>query len=873
MVPDARPHDAEAERIEELRKTIRRHNRLYYDEQQPTISDRDYDALYRELTDLEARRPDLVTPDSPTRTVGGEPAGAFAPVEHRVPMLSMDNTYDEGMLRDFDERLRRRLEGATPAYVVELKIDGVALSLLYEGSAFVRAATRGNGRVGEDVTHNAERMDDVPRRLAGQGLFDAPPASVELRGEAYLPRSAFDRLNAAFMEANEAALAESDQRLAANEAADPALAGDDAWRPLRDAWRDAAGAYRERRDAEATFQEIYAACAAANRAAEALNRWLQNRNAAARVAGDKGVLRPLRTLELYPNPRNAAAGTLKLKDADLAAARGLRCFLYAAVPTDALGVATHLETLERLETWGCPVNPHRRRCTSVDEILAVRDEWEAERRRLDYDIDGLVVKVDDLAQQDLLGATAKSPRWAIAYKYEAETAETVVRAIRVQVGKTGVLTPVADLEPVFLSGSIVQHASLHNLGEIRRKDIRLGDRVLVEKAGEIIPQVVRSLPDRRTGDETPFRMPGACPACEGEVTTVENETRRQGEIVTTLTHHCQNLSCPAQLRARLLHYGSRPAMDIEGFGPAVVDQLLERSLVADYADLYRLTVDQLAELDSLGPRSAENLAQAIETSKTRGLERLLAALGIELVGTSSARRLARAFGDIDTLAAATPRAVTEALQEEAPRVEPFGPLVAKRLFQRLAEPDAAAALRDTHAETGSLEEALRAAARETLYTTGDPQKGERRVRTLARDFASPDDLLAADPEAVGALPLDIGFHAAAHSVLEFLHHPENRRRLAQLRALGVDMTAHERVDASHPIAGKTFVLTGTLPTLKRSEAKAAIEERGGKVTGSVSRKTDYVVAGESAGSKLDKASELGVPVLDEDGFRTLLDPS
>lgn len=670
---------------EELKGLIYHHNKIYYDEGRNEISDFEYDGLMNELIGIEKDFPEFITKDSPTQIVGSgnatsslfseeEISKPFAPVEHAVPMMSMDNTYDENELRAFDERVRKGLDGDSVEYVVELKIDGLAVSLLYENGELKRAATRGNGVVGEDVTHNVKMIKDAPHQLGKKGLFTVHPEAVEIRGEVYLKKSRFAEIN-----------------------------------------------LEKEKNGEA----------------------------------------------LFANPRNAAAGTLKLKDSSVVKERGLSLWLYAIASPAGLDVEKHSEVLQLLEDFNCPVNPHRCICKNVDEILKFRDKWEKKRHELDYETDGLVVKVNNLAQHGILGATAKSPRWAIAYKYEAEKAETRIKDIRLQVGKTGTLTPVADLEPVQLSGSTVSHASLHNFDEIKRKDIRVGDYVIIEKAGEIIPQVVKSLPEKRGGSEKIFEMPSACPECGGKV-----EKEEDG-----VYNRCSNISCPAQIRARLIYFASRPAMDIEGLGPAVVDLLLESNLVKDFGDIYRLEIKDVEELERMALKSAQNLVGAIGKSKSQGLEKLLAAISIPLVGTGAAKLLARHFGTLEKLKTAS--------QEELEAIDEVGPKMA----------------------------------------------GE---------------------------------------IVKFFANEDNLALLEKLENLGVSVEAKQKIDTSHAISGKTFVLTGTLPTLKRDDAKKMIEERGGKVSGSVSKKTDFVVAGESAGSKLEKAESLGVTVLDENQFLKLI---
>jgi len=761
-----------AQRIQELRRLLERHNRLYYEEAAPEISDQEYDRLLTELKALEEAHPKLVTPESPTQQVGGRPAQAFAPVEHRAPMMSMDNTYDEAELRAFDERVRKGVDAGAVEYVVELKIDGVAMSLLYEGGRLVRGATRGNGRVGEDVTANVRRIQAVPQSLREPDPFSSAPPVVEIRGEVYLGRSRFERLNA--------------EREANGEAA-------------------------------------------------------------------------------FANPRNATAGTLKQLDPEVVEKRGLSLWLYAVGHAEGFAPETHAGTLDALEKWGCPVNPHRRLCRSVDEILAFRDEWEEKRKGLDYDIDGLVVKVNSLAQHDELGATAKSPRWAIAYKYAAEQAETRLLEIRVQVGKTGALTPVADLEPVSLSGSTVQHASLHNADEIARKGIRKGDWVVIEKAGEIIPQVVKSLPEKRTGKEKAFRMPEACPACGGPV-----HKDAEGVFV-----RCANMACPAQLRARLIYFASRPAMDIEGLGPAMVDHLLKQELVRDCADLYALALHDLvdavaaamsAEAEQAGreyqaarfgpkvakdfvaflqgPKAAGAMGDLGEGGKTAALLDRLPFPGFETKGTAGEERryaLTRHFPVVGDLMRARERDLAELERK---------PVQAARNLE------------------AAIQESKGRGLERVLAAISIPLVGTGAARLLARRFGSLEKLQAASKEELEGIS-EIG-PKMAESIAAFLAGEKNRATLARLGAAGVDMTAPKTVDVSHAIAGKTFVLTGTLPNLKRSEAKQLIEAKGAKVAGSVSKKTDYVVAGEDPGGKHAKARELGVAIIDEAGLLALL---
>ncbi len=660
---------------EALRRTLEHHDRLYYVEAAPEISDRAYDALYQALVEAERAHPDWVTPDSPTQRVSESPLGGFATVRHSRPMLSIDNGDSIDELREFDARVKRALDVEIVAYVVELKIDGVAIVLRYEQGQFARGITRGNGAVGDDVTQNLRTLRGLPLQLvAGPGA----PLTVEVRGEVYLERARFDALNA-----------------------------------------------RREEEGEAP----------------------------------------------YANPRNLTAGSLKMLDAREVARRRLSYFAYAVADPAALGVESQHAVLERLRALGLRVNPHARRVVGIEQVEREITRWQNGRAVLGYDTDGLVVKVDDLGEQQLLGATSRSPRWALAYKFETESVTTRLLAIRLQVGRTGAVTPVADLEPVPLLGTTIARATLHNLDEIRRKDIRVGDLVVIEKGGEVIPKVVRPLVEQRAGSETEFAFPTHCPECGTPL------VHEEGEAVI----RCDGPACPAQRRARILHYAARNAMDIAGLGESVVEQLVAKDLAHDPADLYALDAAALAGLERMGEKSAQNLAQGIAESKTRTLDRLLFALGIRHVGQTLARTLAAHFETLAVL-----RAASEA--------------------EFLAVPDV----------------------------------GEVVSQSLARWFASPDaqDLLS------------------------------------RLEARGVDPRPVERASGDASWAGLTFVLTGTLVATTRLAATAAVQALGGTVAGSVSKKTHVVVAGAEAGSKLEKARELGIRVIDESEFaQALADPA
>ena len=540
-------------RAESLRTSIRRHDHLYYVLAEPEITDAEYDRLLRELKQLEERFPVLVTPDSPTQRVGGEPLETFATVRHRVPMLSLGNAYSAEELEAFDERVRKGLEDEAYEYVVELKVDGVAVSLRYEKGRFVQGSTRGDGVCGDDISANLRTVRSIPLSFIAK---DPSLRTLEARGEIYLPRKGFDRLN-------------------------------------------------EEREREGE--------------------------------------------PLFANPRNAAAGSLKLLDPALVADRPLDIFIYGVAESPGGRYRTHYETLMALKQAGLRVNPHVRRCRTLEEAVRYCNEWEAKRDSLDYDIDGIVLKVNRFDQQLKLGQTAKEPRWAVAYKFPAREAVTTLNNIVLRVGRTGAVTPTAELEPVNLSGTTVSRATLHNADEIQRKDIRIGDTVVIEKGGEIIPKVVRVVTEKRTGKEKPFRMPEACPTCGGKLRRDEEE----------VAWRCENVACPAQLKRTLEHFAGRGAMDIEGLGTVMVESLVDQGLVKDYGDLYSLKMKDLLALERMGEKSASNLLAGIEASKERPYERVLFALGIRHVGLTAARLLAERFPSLDELSRATPEEIDE----------------------------------------------------------------------------------------------------------------------------------------------------------------------------------------------------------------------
>ena len=652
-------------RVEVLREELRRHEHLYYVLDQPELPDSDYDRLFRELQALEAAHPELVTPDSPTRRVGAKPREGVATAAHSSPMLSLDNALNQGELREFDRRVGGLLGLTEYAYTAELKLDGLSLAVRYEDGQFVRAITRGDGRVGEDVTENARTIRTIPLRVDRRESF-------EVRGEVIMTRRAFEQVNLE----------------------------------------------REREG-----------------------------------------------LALYVNPRNSAAGSLRLLDPTVMAKRKLEFLPYFFLLDGQPAYASHWASLEAMQAMGFKVNHRRKLCANVDELWEFFASWENRRDELPYEIDGVVAKVDLVAQQQLLGWTSKAPRWAIAIKYQARAAITVVEDIGVQVGRTGALTPVAYLRPVLVGGVTVSRATLHNEDEIARLELQIGDTVVVERSGDVIPKVVRV--ETPGADRRPFRMPTECPVCGGPV------VRAEGEVAA----RCVNSSCPARLKESLLHFARRSVMDLDGVGEVLVDQLVERKYVFSIADFYTLDLEKLLTLQRTGEKSASKVLENIANSKQKPLPRLLNGLGIPFVGERTAQILAETFGSIDTLMAAE----EEALQQ----ADEVGPKVAK-----------------------------------SIYT--------------------------------------------------FFRVPQNVELVRRLREAGLTWTHTVKVRERAPLDGLNFVLTGTLPTLSREEAKERIEEAGGKVTGSVSKKTSYVVAGEEAGSKLEKARALEIAIIDEEDLLALL---
>ena len=656
--------------IEILRAEINRHNELYYQKAAPEIADAEFDALLARLKTLEEENPELITPDSPTQRVGGRAEG-FKPFVHRVPLMSLDNSYDLDDLKAFDERCRKHADGRAFDYVAELKIDGLSVALHYENGVLTAGATRGDGFSGDDVCSNVKTIRTIPLRLKGEF-----PERAEIRGEVFMARSVFGKINAEL-----------------------------------------------------------------------------------EMQGEK----------TFANPRNFAAGTLRQLDSSIVASRRLDMFPYDILSGTQKMFATHWAIFEWLEAKNFNVNPNRALCVNFDELTEFIGAMQAKRDSLDYDIDGVVVKINQTQLQQEFGATTKAPRWAIAYKYPAMQATTRLNAINVQVGRTGALTPVAYLEPVLLAGTVVSRASLHNEDEIKRLDIKLGDYVLIEKSGEIIPQILQIIESRRTGNEIDYEFPKNCPVCGFAA------VRPEGEAVT----RCTNPDCPAKVKARILYFAARKAMDIEGLGEILVEKLVDLGIVKTVADLYDLRLEQIAELERMAEKSATNLINQIEASKTRGLQRLLYGIDIRHVGERYAKILANHYRNIDKLAEAT--------------VE--------------------------------------------------------------------------DLDAIHEIGLTV-----AVSVFNFFKNPRNLETIERLKAAGVktEIDGGSSANFNENFAGKTFVLTGRLDGFSRDEAAKLIEERGGRVSSSVSKKTDYVVAGEDAGSKLTKAESLSVKVIDEEVLKEML---
>ncbi len=659
------------EKAEKLRDTLKHHDRLYYVLDKPEIADQEYDRLYRQLKDLEDAHPELITPDSPTQRVGGEPVKGFKAVRHIAPMMSLDNTYSAEEIRQFDNRVRKNLGPERIEYVVELKFDGVSISLLYEKGQWALGSTRGDGLEGDDVSVNLKTIRSIPLEFSRE--VKKVPKLIEVRGEVYMTKKAF----------------------------------------------------------------------------EALNRRKEK-------AGE----------ELFANPRNAAAGSLKLLDPKIVAGRGLDIYVWGIGHCEGMDFKTHTEVLDYLKECGFKVNPHYKLCRTIDEVIEYCNSWEDKREKIDCEIDGMVLKVNDLSQREKLGVTSKSPRWSIAYKFPAEKALTEVRDIIVQVGRTGTITPVAILEPVHLSGTTVSRATLHNFDEIERLDVRIGDKVYVEKSGEIIPKVLSVAMEKRTGAERAFRVPAKCPVCGSKLVKLPEE----------VAVRCENVGCPAQIKEAVLHFASRNAMDIENMGDAIVDQLVDKAMIKDYGDIYYLKPGDVKALERMAEKSAGNLISAIEKSKSGDLNRLIYALGIRHVGERAAWVLASHFGKIEKL--------QEAAVEELTDIHEIGPVM-------------------------------------------------------------------------------------AGSIYNFFRNKENMKILKKLKDAGVNMSALQVPKKSGALAGKTIVITGTLKSLTRPEAEELVRRSGGNASSSVSKNTDFLVAGGDPGSKLEKAKALGVKIIGEEEFKKI----
>lgn len=656
------------QKIEILQHELTHAQYLYYVKDAPLMSDYEYDQKYRELVNLETAHPEYIVSSSPTQRIGIKVEGPFDKVVHGRPMLSLSNVFNADEVRGFDNRITKELGRRTSGYVVELKIDGLAVNLHYENGVLIRAVTRGDGRVGEDVTANVRTIKSIPLYL------ENAPDFIEIRGEAYMPHSEFKRIN-------------------------------------------------EERDEEG--------------------------------------------LPTFVNPRNAAAGSLRQQDPAITANRNLAFFAYAIGSEAGANIHTQQELLHRLEDFHFSVNPHYRLCHTVDEIIEAIDYWNIKRHELPYDTDGMVIKVNDFDDQEILGSTAKDPKWATAFKYAPEEVETIVKDITINVGRTGVLTPTGELEPVFVSGTNVKRVTLHNQDFITEKDIRIGDHVVIHKAAEIIPEVIRVLTDKRTGTEEPFVIPNTCPVCESPT------VRRDGEAAI----RCTNAYCPAIEKEQIIHFASRDAMNIDGLGPSIVENLISYKLIKNVVDLYQLTVDDLVIMERMGKKSAENLVKAIADSKTRGLDRVLFGLGIRLIGSKAASTIASVVGSMDRFLTIT--------KEELIAVEEIGPTM-------------------------------------------------------------------------------------ADSIVDYRNNPQHIAIINGLMQAGLTMTVNVADEIGNEMDGEIIVLTGKLESMGRSEASKILESHGAKVTGSVSKKTTLVVAGEDSGSKLAKANELGIRVINEEELLALI---
>ena len=673
MVHNSDNHDNIIKKIEELREKIRGHNHRYYILDDLTASDAEYDRFMRDLIELEEKYPQYISPSSPTQRVGIEPVSEFTTIKHIAQMLSLANAFSTEEIRTFDQRIKKLIPNQKLEYVVELKIDGLAVALVYENGIFIRGATRGNGVDGEEITSNLRTIKTIPLKLFGENI----PLHIEVYGEVYMKKSDFKKLN------------------------------------------------KERTKREDS---------------------------------------------LFANPRNAAAGSVRQLDPRITAKRYLDNFIYRATFPEGNKFNTHMEALNYLKKIGFKVNPHIKLCQDMEETIDYCQKWIEKKEELDYEIDGMVIKVNSLRMREELGSTTRNPRWAVAYKFPAQQMTTKVKDIIVQVGSTGAITPVAELKPVKISGSVVQRATLHNEDEIRRKDIRIGDIVLIQKAGEVIPEVVKVIKERRKGGEERFVMPTKCRICGGKI------SRPKGEVV----YRCTNPSCPAQVKGRIKHFASRDAMDIEGLGPAIIDQLVEKKLIKNISDLYFLKRAGLISLERMAEKSADNLLKAIEESKKKSLANLIFGLEIRYVGVHTSEVITRYYPTLDKF--------IKASLEELVEIKEIGPKI-------------------------------------------------------------------------------------ANSIILFFEENENLSIIKRLRNAGLNFGQKEEKIGEKKVqilAGKQFVLTGTLKDFTRSQAEEIISKLGGRVTGSVSKKTDYVVTGEDPGSKYQKAQELGIPIINEEEFKKII---
>jgi DNA ligase (NAD+) len=661
--------EAEKE-INELREVIRKHNYHYYVLDEPIISDYEYDNLLKKLISLEKKYPEFITPDSPTQRVGAQPLQEFETARHLVPMLSLSNAFSDKELTDFDTRIKKQFPHQFFNYIVELKIDGLAIALVYENGILQRGATRGDGFVGEDITQNLRTINSIPLRLI---KFDNIQR-VEVYGEVYMNKESFKKLN-------------------------------------------------QKRDKQGE--------------------------------------------NLFANPRNAAAGSVRQLDPSITAQRQLDTFIYQATFPDGSNFRTHLEVLNFLKSAGFKVNPHIKECQDIEEAINYCKTWENKKNEQNYEIDGMVIKLNQLSLREELGSTSKSPRWAIAFKFPPEQMTTVIRDIIVGVGRTGTLTPVALLDPVIISGSKVQRATLHNEDEIRRKDIKIGDTVLIQKAGEIIPEVVKVIKEKRSGKEKIFNMPEKCPVCGSEV------IRLEGEVAS----RCNNISCPAQVKERIKHFVSRGAMDIDGLGTALIEQLVDKGLIKDFGDLYYLKKEELSKLDRMAEKSSDNILRAINNSKNRPLPNLIYALGIRYVGSYASKLLSKRVNNLLDL--------KNMKEDDFVNIVEIGPKIAE-------------------------------------------------------------------------------------SIVLFFKKDENLKIIKKLEKAGVNLSSQENIQKKQTLEGIQFVLTGSLESFTRDEATKEIERLGGRVTGNVTKNTDYLILGKDPGQKYQKAKEIGINILEENDFKNML---